>query len=96
MESPTPEQIQSEREYLRSTAQRVAQTQSRWQQLENHAVPIWIKSSTLDDFYDVELVADIQWYVNDQVNGDAFDPDTLQQLGPFAVGREGGSGADRE
>ncbi len=86
--SPTPEQIQAEREYLRSTAKRVARTQSKWKQLETHAVPVWIKGSTLDDFYDVELVADIQWYVNDQVNPEAFNPETLQNLGPFSVARE--------
>ena len=87
-QSPTPEQKQAEREYLRSTAKRVSRMQSKWKRLETYAVPIWIQGSTLDDFYDIELVADIQWFVNDQVNPEAFNAATLQGLGPFSVMRE--------
>jgi hypothetical protein len=86
--SPTPAQIEAEREYLLSTAKRVARTQSKWTKLETCAVPVWIQGSTLNDFYDVEVVANIQWYVNEQVNPQAFDPESLQQLGPFSVVRD--------
>ena len=86
--SPTPAQIKAEREYLISNAKRVARMQSKWIKLETHAVPVWIQGSTLNDFHDVELVAEIKWYVNDQVNPEAFEPESLQQLGPFSVVRQ--------
>lgn len=85
---PTPEQAQQEREYLMSTAKRVARVQSKWKTIETCAVPTWIHGVTMNDMHEVELVADIEWYVNKQVNEESFSPDNVSQLGPFAVANE--------
>jgi hypothetical protein len=85
---PTPEQSESQRLYVRSNATRVARVQSIWQKTETHSVPVWIHGVTLNDAYDVELLAEIRWYVNDQVNPLVFQLETLQQLGPLAVSQD--------
>jgi hypothetical protein len=85
---PTPEQIQAERDFVRANATRISRIQSIWQKTDTHAVPVLIRGITLDDVYDVELTAEIRWYVNEQVNPLTFQVETLQQLGPLAVSRE--------
>ena len=86
--SPTPEQIQEEDKFLRSDAQHVARVQSVWQRLGDHRVPVAIQGATLDDVYDIELTAEIQWFVNRRVNPESFKAESLRQLGPFSVARE--------
>jgi hypothetical protein len=85
---PTPEQIQAERDFVRANATRISRIQSIWQKTDTHSVPVWIRGITLADVYDVELTAEIRWYVNEQVNPLTFQVETLQQLGPLAVSRE--------
>lgn len=82
------EEIEKERDELMSGAKHVARVQSRWRQLGAHAVPVFIHGVTLDDVYEVELVAEIQWFVNDQVNPESFQADSIRQIGPFAVARD--------
>ncbi len=83
--TPSEEEIEKERDELMSGAKHVARVQSKWQQLGAHAVPIVIHGVTLDDVYEVELFAEIQWFVNDHVNPGSFQVDSIGQLGPFSV-----------
>ncbi len=84
---PSKEEIEKERQELMSGAKHVARVQSSWRQLGAHAVPVFIHGVTLDDVYEVELVAEIQWFVNEQVNPESFEVESIRQLGPFAVAK---------
>jgi hypothetical protein len=83
--APTAKQQEAERDYLISTAKRVARVQSKWKAIGTSSVPTHIHATTMNDFYDVELVTDLQWYVNDQVTGESFEPATVGQFGPLSV-----------
>ena len=86
--NPTEKQAQAERDYLISTAKRIARVQSSWKTLGTVAVPTRIHATTLDDFYDIELLADIHWFVNDEVAPEAFEPVNVGRFGPLSVARE--------
>jgi hypothetical protein len=86
--APTTKQREAERDYLVSTAKRVARVQSKWKTLGTSSVPTHLHATTTDDFYEVELVSEIQWFVNGQVSPKAFEPATVGQFGPLSVARQ--------
>lgn len=85
---PSEKQAQEERQYLITSAKRIARVQSQWKTLETVAVPTRIHATTMDDFYDIELIADIHWFVNDQVARESFEPVNVGRFGPLSVARE--------